>query len=102
MGFFFRQGKESRRVGVHAPTRGITRTANRSRVVFEGMEVRAVRDLSQVDESTLRAKSKEGFAARDIIGNSLQLHHLDQIPAGPLVEIPITRHKIARTGHGNV
>ncbi len=57
------------------------------------MEVRAVRDLSHVDESTLRAMSKKGFAAKDINGNPLQLHHLGQNPAGPLVEIPVTRHR---------
>lgn len=76
------------------PNSGITRTGNKSRIIFDGMEVRAVRDLSHVSESTLRAMAKKGFAAKDINGNPLQLHHLNQNPAGPLVEIPYTRHKI--------
>lgn len=39
--------------------------------------------------------AKDGFAAKDINGKSLQLHHLDQNPAGPVVEIPVFRHKIS-------
>jgi hypothetical protein len=58
------------------------------------MEVRAVRDLSHVKESTLRQMAKDGFAAKDINGKPLVLHHLDQNPAGPLVEMPGFRHSI--------
>ncbi len=73
---------------------GIIRGGSKSRVVFDGMEVRGVRNLSHVDESTLRAMSKKGFAAKDVNGNTLHLHHLEQNPAGPIVEIPDFRHKI--------
>ena len=58
------------------------------------MEVRAVRNLSHVDDSTLRAMAQHGFAAKDINGKKLILHHLDQNPAGPIVEIPGFRHSI--------
>jgi len=72
----------------------LQRLANRSRVVFEGMEVRAVRELSHLDDTTLRAMKEHGFAATDVNGNSLQLHHHNQSPAGPLVEIPAPKHNI--------
>ncbi len=58
------------------------------------MEVRAVRSLSHVDDSTLRAMAKNGFAPKDINGKKLILHHLDQNPSGPIVEIPAFRHSI--------
>jgi RHS repeat-associated protein len=77
-----------------APNSGLIRGSNRSRVVFDGMEVRAVRDLSHVDDSTLRAMSQHGFAGKDINGKKLILHHLDQTPAGSLVEMPGVRHRI--------
>ena len=73
---------------------GIIRGDNPTRITFRGTEVRAVRNLSHVDERTLRAMQQKGFAARDQNGQSLQLHHLNQNPAGPLVEIPETRHGI--------
>jgi hypothetical protein len=74
--------------------RGIVRGTNAGRVTFDGFEVRAVRDLSHLDEGTLRAMEELGFAARDVNGQPLQLHHLDQNPAGPLVEIPRPQHNI--------
>jgi hypothetical protein len=82
------------KVGTDATT-GIVRGTNPSRVIFNGFEVRAVRSLSHVDVSTLRAMAKKGFAAKDINGVPLDLHHLGQNPMGPLVEIPVTRHSIA-------
>jgi hypothetical protein len=72
----------------------IVRGTNPSRVIFDGMEVRAVRDLSHLEEGTLRAMQRQGFAARDINGQPLELHHLNQNPAGPLVEIPKPSHNI--------
>ena len=63
-------------------------------VNFEGMEVRAVRDLSHVDEGTLLAMQKYGFAAKDAKGNSLVLHHHQQNPAGPIIEMPAKNHSI--------
>jgi len=56
---------------LNAPNRGLIRGSNPSRLVFDGMEVRAVRNLSHVDDSTLRAMAKDGFAAKDINGNKL-------------------------------
>jgi RHS repeat-associated protein len=73
----------------------IVRGSNPSRVTFDGMEVRSVRDLSHLDEGTLRFIQQRGVAPRDINGQPLQLHHLDQNPAGPLVEIPAPAHNIA-------
>jgi hypothetical protein len=64
------------------------------RVEFEGVEARAVRDLSHVDESTLTAMHQRGFAAKDIHGNKLELHHLGQDPYGAIVEVPFRRHQL--------
>jgi hypothetical protein len=73
----------------------IVRGVNPSRLTFKGMEVRGVRDLSHLDKTTLKQMQLYGFAARDRNGNPLHLHHLEQNPAGPLVEIPFFRHKIS-------
>jgi RHS repeat-associated protein len=78
-----------------ATSSGIIRSGTNSRVVFDGMEVRGVRDLSHVSDSTLKQMAKDGFAAKDINAKALELHHLDQNPAGPVVEIPGFRHKIS-------
>ncbi|MGH7857283.1 MAG: RHS repeat domain-containing protein, partial [Candidatus Binatia bacterium] len=72
----------------------LLRLPRSARAVFEGLEVRGIRDLSHVDESTLRAMSEYGFSATDRHGNKLILHHLDQNPAGPVVEMPAMRHSI--------
>jgi hypothetical protein len=74
---------------------GITPDTKRGVVQFEGMEVRAVRDLGHVDVSTLRAMQKYGFAAKDGAGSSLVLHHHRQNPAGPIIEMPAGNHSIA-------
>lgn len=63
-------------------------------VEFQGFEVRAVRDLSHLDEGTLRAMQDIGFAAKDAKGNSLVLHHHQQNPAGPIFEMPGKNHNI--------
>jgi hypothetical protein len=76
----------------NAPRSALTRGSNPSRLVVEGMEFRAVRNLSHVDESTLRTMARDGFAAKDINGKKLHLHHLNQNPNGPIVEIPGFRH----------
>jgi len=68
--------------------------AMRNVVQFEGMEVRAVRDLSHVEQGTLEAMQQHGFAATTVNGDSIVLHHLDQNPAGPLVEMPAANHSI--------
>jgi len=62
---------------------------------FEGLEVRGARDLSHVPEGRLRAMKERGFAATDpVTGDPLILHHLDQNPAGPLVEMVAPRHNV--------
>jgi len=73
---------------------GLVRGTNPSRVVFDGMEVRAVRKLSHIDDSTLIQMARDGFSARDINGRTLILHHLDQNPAGPLAEMVGKRHSV--------
>lgn len=81
-------------MGFATPKTQVIRGPNNSRVTFDGKEVRAVRNLDHVDESTLRAMAKEGFAARDINGRKLHLHQLNQDPYGPIVEIPVHRHSV--------
>jgi len=63
-------------------------------VTFEGIEVRAVRDLSHIDDATLEKMRKDGTAAKTIYGDPIVLHHLDQDPNGPLVEIPDPNHSV--------
>jgi hypothetical protein len=77
-----------------APRSGLVQGSNPSRVVFDGMEVRGVRNLSHIDDTTLRAMAKSGFAPKDINGNKLILHHLNQNPPGPVVEMPRLPHSI--------
>jgi hypothetical protein len=62
--------------------------------VFQGLEVRAVRDLGHVDDATLRAMSQNGFAPRTINGDKIVLHHHQQNPAGFIVEMPAPNHSI--------
>jgi RHS repeat-associated protein len=66
-------------------------------LVHNGMEVRAVRDLSHVDDSTLGAMAEKGFAARTINGDKIVLHHHQQNPAGFIVEMPAKNHNIWNT-----
>jgi hypothetical protein len=68
--------------------------AKRATTTFQGMEVRAVRDLSHVDDATLQAMSRRGFAPDTVNGDQIVLHHLNQNPAGPLVEMPRANHSI--------
>ena len=63
-------------------------------ITFQGLEVRAVRDLSHVDESTLRAMSQYGFAPKTINGDRIVLHHHQQNPTGFIVEVPAPNHSI--------
>jgi RHS repeat-associated protein len=83
------------RAGVARTAEGIVRLERRGFLKFQGIEVRAARDLSHLSERALRAMAEEGFAARDAAGNRLVLHHLNQNPAGPVVEIPAPRHRIS-------
>ncbi len=63
------------------------------RGMFNGMEVRGMHDLSHLDNGTLSAMAEKGFAAKDSRGVALELHHHQQNPGGPLIEIPADRHK---------
>lgn len=75
---------------------GITPETKRGVVQFQGVEVRAVRDLGHVDTSTLQAMQKYGFAAKDGAGSSLVMHHHRQNPAGPIIEMPAGNHSIGK------
>jgi hypothetical protein len=66
----------------------------RNRVTFQGLEVRAVRDLSHLDDATLGAMAQKGFAGRLPNGESIVLHHNRQSPAGFIVELPASKHSI--------
>jgi hypothetical protein len=72
----------------------LLRTIGKNRVMFREMEVLAVRDLSHIDDATLMAMKDSGFAAKTVNGERLTLHHLDQNPSGPLVEMPRKNNNI--------
>jgi len=81
--------------GVARTGRGIVRQERPGFLEFEGLEVRGARDLSHVPESTLRVMKERGFAGTDpATGDPLIMHHMDQSPSGPLVEMPATRHSV--------
>ena len=69
--------------------------AKRATRIFNGLEVRAVRDLGHVGESTLKQMAVDGFAARNSQGEKLYLHHLKQNPSGPIIEMPAGYHDIS-------
>jgi hypothetical protein len=58
------------------------------------MEVRNVRDVSHLDQGTLEAMQQIRFAGTTKRGNTIILHHLEQNPAGPVVEMPSEFHNI--------
>jgi RHS repeat-associated protein len=78
-------------------TCGITPLGRAGFVRFQGREVRAVRDLSHMSVSDLRAMREKGFAAHDINGRPLVVHHNFQKPEGPFTEIPAHKHGIGNT-----
>ncbi len=75
----------------------IARLGPPGRVEFKGTEVRGVRDMSHISESTLRTMAKDGFAMRDAMGRTIILHHHRQNADGPLVEMPGTKHSIGNS-----
>jgi hypothetical protein len=77
-----------------AGTRSGLAAARTATTTFQGLEVRAVRNLSHVDNGTLQAMSRRGFAPDTVNGDQIVLHHLNQNPAGPLVEMPRANHSI--------
>jgi hypothetical protein len=73
-------------------------------VVFEGYEVRSVRDLSHMPDDKIRDMASSGRAAFDKNGVPLQIHHLDQNPKGPFMEIAKDKHDVfnpKQHPHGN-
>ena len=72
----------------------IKRLSQKNRLEFDGLEVKAVRDLSHLSQGTLEAMAKLGFAATDQKGNKLILHHRLQNPNGQIIEMPAKNHKI--------
>jgi len=81
-------------LGAARKSLGLVRIGN-ARVMFRGMEVRAVRDLGHLSDGTLLAMRERGFAAKTREGIPIQLHHLGQSPSGPIVEIPEIFHSTA-------
>ena len=68
-------------------------------VKFDGVEFRAVRDLSHVSEKSLRDSAKTGNSLPDIYNKKLQGHHNKQQyhreKGSFMVEIPENKHKIS-------
>jgi len=71
-----------------------TRTPSAGSRVFQGLEVRGSHDLGHMDDSTLRAMSKHGFAGTTKSGQKIILHHDQQNPAGPVIDVPKSEHSI--------
>jgi RHS repeat-associated protein len=77
---------------------GVAKSGARANtLVHNGLEVRAVRVLSHIDDSTLGAMAEKGFAPRTINGDKIVLHHHQQNPAGFIVEMPAKNHNIWNT-----
>ena len=77
------------------PSRGETVVPGAgAKAMFRGIEIRGMRDLSHLSDSTLRVMADEGFAPKDIDGRPLVLHHHRQNPAGFVVEMPAGKHSI--------
>jgi len=53
-----------------------------------------VRDLSHLDKGTLEAMQEFGFSGTTKSGDTIILHHLEQNPAGPVVEMSSKFHSI--------
>ncbi|WP_029448338.1 HNH/ENDO VII family nuclease [Candidatus Odyssella thessalonicensis] len=69
------------------------------RVLYDGVEFRAVRDLSYLSEAELRIMEKRGVAPRGGDGKPMHGHHYNQLshrdPDGFIVEMPRSKHKYA-------
>lgn len=70
----------------------------KGRVVFDGVEFRAVRDLGHVSDEHLKKMVKTGTNPYDRKGKNLNLHHPKQIPqreeGAAYVHIPEDKHNI--------
>ena len=87
----------------HADAPGLARPSN-GRAVFNGLEVRGMRDLSHMSETDLRRMARQGTAGTDHRGRALIQHHHKQNPNGPIIEMPRSNHKIGNVKqhpHGN-
>ncbi|WP_010299838.1 HNH/ENDO VII family nuclease [Candidatus Odyssella thessalonicensis] len=66
------------------------------RVLYDGVEFRAVRDLSHLSEAELKIMAAKGIAAKDLNGKKLDGHHYQQLSHrsadGFIVEIPENLH----------
>ncbi len=80
--------KDASKSGRLDPTNG--------RVRFDGVEFRAVRDLSHLSDKELTRMIRDGVNPKDHKGTLLIGHHFKQIPhrkkGGFIVEIPHTNH----------
>jgi hypothetical protein len=69
------------------------------RVRFDGVEFRAVRDLSHMTEAELKIMQARGVAPAGIDGKPMHGHHYQQLdhrdPDGFIVEIPRSKHNSA-------
>lgn len=64
---------------------------------FDGVEFRAVRDLSHLSDDTLKRMAKTGVSPRDVYGEILEGHHhlqkYHREPGAFVVEIPNPLHR---------
>ncbi|MGL5720167.1 MAG: DUF637 domain-containing protein, partial [Alphaproteobacteria bacterium] len=81
-----------------SPNSSIQPLEQKGRVIFDGVEFRAVRNLEHLDEGTLREIYKKGTAPKDINQIALRGHHYQQQyhrePGAFIVEIPESAHSI--------
>jgi adhesin HecA-like repeat protein len=91
------------------PSSSIKPLEKPGRVVFDGVEFRAVRDLGHMSEDALRDMHRLGKTPTDVYGNQLRGHHNLQMdhrhPEGFIVEMPGKNHRNANQlqhPHGNL
>ncbi|MGL4824971.1 MAG: hypothetical protein ACRC4G_02080, partial [Alphaproteobacteria bacterium] len=81
-----------------SPNSSIQPLEQKGRVIFDGVEFRAVRNLEHLDEGTLREIYKKGTAPKDINGVDLRGHHHHQQyhrdSGAFIVEVPDLAHSI--------
>jgi RHS repeat-associated protein len=87
-------GAAEAEVAISEAAGGITGAAKNTVRHLNGLEFKAVRDLGHIDDATLNAMQKHGFAAKTKNGDPIVLHHHQQNPAGPIVEMPAPNHSI--------
>ncbi|MGL4426368.1 MAG: hypothetical protein ACRCUQ_01240, partial [Alphaproteobacteria bacterium] len=79
-----------------SPNSSIQPLEQKGRVMFDGVEFRAVRNLEHLDEGTLREIYRKGKAPRDVNNVPIQGHHHQQQyhrdPGAFIIEIPVNAH----------